>query len=121
MEESMTLSIAIAGAGGRMGRALVRAASEDSRFLVCGGTERSDGQFLGIDLGALAGLAPLMMTTSETANLAAHKAEVWLDCTSPEGTIDAWAPLVGTPVEGAVPGTPGLTPARAAEVAEHAQ
>lgn len=42
----MTLSIAIAGAGGRMGRALVRAASHDPRFSVCGGIEHSEGQFL---------------------------------------------------------------------------
>ena len=101
----MTLSIAIAGAGGRMGRALVRAAHEDPRFAVCGGTEHSEGQFLGIDLGALAGIAPLMMNTSETANLAADKAEVWIDFTSPEGSVAALDALVGTPVRAAVIGT----------------
>ena len=117
----MTLSIAIAGAGGRMGRALVRAASQDSRFSVCGGTERKDGQFLGIDLGALAGVAPLMMNTSETANLAADKAEVWIDFTSPEGTVAALEALAGTPVKAAVIGTTGLTPAQEAKIAEHAK
>lgn len=116
----MTLSIAIAGAGGRMGRALVRAAAHDPRFLVCGGTERSDGQFLGIDLGALAGIAPLMMNTSETSNLAAGNATVWIDFTTPEATIAALDALVGTPVRAAIVGTTGLSAAQEGEVAEHA-
>ncbi|MCX7357882.1 MAG: 4-hydroxy-tetrahydrodipicolinate reductase [Alphaproteobacteria bacterium] len=117
----MTLSIAIAGAGGRMGRALVRAASNDPRFHVCGGTEHSEGQFLGIDLGALAGMAPLMMNTSETANLAADKAEVWIDFTAPAATIDALDALVGTPVKAAIIGTTGLSEAQEAQVAEHGE
>lgn len=117
----MTLSIAIAGAGGRMGRALVRAASDDARFLVCGGTERSDGQFLGIDLGALAGLAPLMMNTSETPNLAAGKAEVWIDFTAPGATIEALDALIGTPVKGAIIGTTGLSDEQEAQIAAHAK
>ncbi|MGD9981851.1 MAG: 4-hydroxy-tetrahydrodipicolinate reductase [Hyphomonadaceae bacterium] len=117
----MTLSIAIAGAGGRMGRALVRAASHDARFLVVGGTEKSDGQFLGIDLGALAGLAPLMMNTSDTANLAADKAEVWIDFTAPEATVAALDALAGTPVRAAIVGTTGLTPDQEARIAAHAK
>ncbi|MGD9968468.1 MAG: 4-hydroxy-tetrahydrodipicolinate reductase [Hyphomonadaceae bacterium] len=117
----MSLSIAIAGAGGRMGRALVRAASHDPRFLVVGGTERSDGQFLGIDLGALAGVAPLMMNTSDTANLAAGKAEVWIDFTAPEATAAALDALDGTPVRAAVIGTTGLTAEQEAKVAAHAE
>jgi len=117
----MTLSIAIAGAGGRMGRALVRAASHDARFLVVGGTEKSDGQFLGIDLGALAGLAPLMMNTSDTANLAADKAEVWIDFTAPDATVAALDALAGTPVRAAIIGTTGLTPDQEAQIAAHAK
>ena len=121
MSESMTLAIALAGAGGRMGRALVRAAAHDPRFQVCGGTERGDGQFLGIDLGALAGVAPLMMNTSETANLAADKAQVWIDFTSPEGTVAALDSLIGTPVKAAIIGTTGLTPEQEAKIAAHAK
>ena len=121
MSESMTLSIAIAGAGGRMGRALVRAAAHDPRFQVCGGTERGDGQFLGIDLGALAGVAPLMMNTSETANLADDKAQVWIDFTSPDGTVAALDSLIGTPVKAAIIGTTGLTPEQEAKIAAHAK
>jgi 4-hydroxy-tetrahydrodipicolinate reductase len=59
--------------------------------------------------------APLMMNTSETANLAADKAEVWIDFTSPEGTIAALDALIGTPVKAAIIGTTGLTPAQEAK------
>ena len=104
-----------------MGRALVRAAAHDSRFLVCGGTERSDGQFLGIDLGALAGVAPLMMNTSETPNLAADKATVWIDFTAPAATIEALDALEGTPVRAAIVGTTGLSAEQEAKVAAHAK
>ena len=117
----MTLSIAIAGAGGRMGRALTRAACADGRFHVAGGTERQGGQFLGIDIGALAGVAPLMMNTSETANLAAEKAEVWIDFTTPAAMLDALAALEGTPVRAAIAGTTGLSPAQEAQIADHAK
>ena len=103
-----------------MGRALVRAASHDSRFKVCGGTERQ-GQFLGIDLGALAGMAPLMMNTSETANLAADKAEVWIDFTAPAATVSALDALEGTPVRAAVIGTTGLSAEQEAAIVEHAK
>jgi 4-hydroxy-tetrahydrodipicolinate reductase len=117
----MTLSIAIAGAGGRMGRALVRAATDDPRFHVCGGTERSDSQFLGIDLGALAGMAPLMMNTSETPNLAADKAEVWIDFTAPTATIAALDALADTNVKAAIVGTTGLSAEQEGQVATHAK
>ncbi len=117
----MTLSIAIAGAGGRMGRALVRAATDDARFHVCGGTESSEGQFLGIDLGALAGMASLMMNTSETPNLAADKAEVWIDFTAPAATIAALDALADTNVKAAIVGTTGLSAAQEEQVAAHAK
>lgn len=104
-----------------MGRALVRAASEDPRFNVCGGTEQSGGQFLGFDLGALAGVAPLMMNTSDTANLAAEQAQVWIDFTAPGATIAALEALEGTPVRAAVIGTTGLTPAQEDQIAAHAK
>lgn len=117
----MTLSIAIAGAAGRMGRALIFAASHDPRFTITGGTERSEGQFLGVDLGALAGLAPLFMTTGEAAELAAEKAQVWIDFTTPDATLNALTALASTPTRAAVIGTTGLSAAQEATIADHAK
>lgn len=117
----MTLSIAIAGAAGRMGRALIRAASDDPRFEICGGTERREGQFFGADLGALAGLAPLFMTTSDAADHAAERADVWIDFTTPEATLHALDMLRGTNTRAAIIGTTGLTAEQEVQIAEHAK
>lgn len=117
----MTLSIAIAGAGGRMGRALVRAANEDSRFAITGGTERSGGQFLGADLGALAGIAPLFMSTADATERAAEKADVWIDFTAPEATLAALDALTSTQTRAAVIGTTGLSPEQEERIAAHAK
>jgi len=116
----MTLCIAIAGAGGRMGRALIRAASEDPRFQIVGGTERQDGQFLGVDLGALAGIAPLFMTTADAAEHAADEADVWIDFTAPQATLDALDALASTKVRAAIVGTTGFSEAQAKAIAAHA-
>jgi len=115
----MTLSIAIAGAAGRMGRALIRAACADPRFEVVGGTERSDGH--GIDLGILAGIAPLFMTTTDIADHAAENAQVWIDFTSPEATLASLAALSKTSTRAAVVGTTGLSPEQEKQIAEHAK
>lgn len=117
----MTLSIAIAGAAGRMGRALIRAASDDPRFSIAGGTERSEGQFLGADLGALAGIAPLFMSTTDAADHAADKADVWIDFTTPDATLAALDALAATTTRAAIVGTTGLTPAHDAAIAAHAK
>lgn len=117
----MTLSIAIAGAAGRMGRALIRAACEDPRFNIAGGTERSEGQFLGADLGALAGISPLFMMTTEAADHAADKADVWIDFTAPDATLAALDALTATTTRAAVVGTTGLTPDQETKIAEHAK
>jgi len=117
----MTLSIAIAGAAGRMGRALIRAASDDPRFAIAGGTERGDGQFLGADLGALAGIAPLFMTTSDAADHAADKAEIWIDFTTPDATITALDALAATTTRAAIVGTTGFSAEQEARLAAHAK
>ena len=50
------LSIGVMGAGGRMGRALVRAITEAEGCRVAGGTEMAGHAELGKDLGTLAGI-----------------------------------------------------------------
>jgi 4-hydroxy-tetrahydrodipicolinate reductase len=94
----MTLALAIAGANGRMGRALVDAAGRDARFSVAGTTTR----------GASAGAA-------------AANAEVWIDFTTPEATIAALDALSGSRVRAAIVGTTGLSAQQDTRIAEHAK
>jgi len=115
----MTLRIAIAGAAGRMGRALVRAVAADERIRIVGGTER-DGGALGADLGTLAGVTTLNVSTTASADVAAAQAEVWLDFTAPKATLDALNALNATPVRAAIIGTTGLGPDQEQQIAAHA-
>ena len=64
------LAIGVMGAGGRMGRALVRAITETDGCRVAGGTEIAGHPDLGKDLGVLAGIEPLELSlTEDTADL----------------------------------------------------
>lgn len=116
----MSLSIAIAGVAGRMGGALIRAASNDPRFRVAGGTERTGSRVLGLDLGALAGGSGFGVAAADSVHAAATSAEVWIDFTTPEATLDALDALVATQVHAAVIGTTGFSADQDARITEHA-
>jgi 4-hydroxy-tetrahydrodipicolinate reductase len=117
----MTLQIAIAGAGGRMGRALIAAASADARFAIVGGTERRESPALGADIGQLGGLPFSGVVTHDSASAAAAKATVWLDFTTPEATLAALESLTATSVRAAIVGTTGFDAAGETEIAVHAK
>lgn len=111
----MSLTLAIAGAAGRMGRALITAAVQgDAR--IAGGTERAGSPVIGHDLGALAGHAPLGVLVSTDA--AAIPADVWIDFTTPASTLAA---LAATPARAAIVGTTGFTADEEAELGEIAK
>jgi 4-hydroxy-tetrahydrodipicolinate reductase len=95
----MTLAIAIAGARGQMGRALMNAASGDARFAVAGSTTRD---------------AP-------DVPAAAAKAAVWIDFTTPDATVAALDALAATPVRAAIVGATALSAEQEARVAGHAK
>lgn len=112
----MSLSIAIAGAAGRMGRALISAAAARPRLRIAGGTERAGSNAIGQDLGALAGLSPVGVSVSTDA--AAIVADVWIDFTTPAATLAA---LHATPARAAIVGTTGFTADEEFQLAEAAK
>jgi 4-hydroxy-tetrahydrodipicolinate reductase len=109
----MTIRIAIAGAAGRMGQALARAAS-DGDFVIVGGSERAGSEAVGREL--VPGVA-----ISDAANRAAATADVWIDFTSPEATLAALDLIRTTNVKAAIIGTTGLAPQHDQKIAEHAK
>ena len=117
----MTLSIAIAGAAGRMGRALVRAASMSGAFQIVGGTARLEAGRLGGDIGVLAGCDLLGVTTVADPRDAARNADVWIDFTTPAATLSALTEVATTRVRAAIIGTTGFTQAQDAELADAAK
>ena len=79
----MNIQLAIAGAAGRMGRALIAAASSDADLEIVGGSERPGSPSLGSDLGVLAGGEALGIACVDSPVEAAQAAQVWIDFTTP--------------------------------------
>ena len=78
--------IIVAGASGRMGRMLVRAAYEAEGATLVGATEHPDCDLVGSDAGELAGLGALGVAV--TADIGAcPEADVLIDFTSPVATL----------------------------------
>jgi len=105
----MTVSIAIAGAAGRMGLSLLRAAAADERLRVTGGSERPDSQAIGADLGVLAEAGASGFAISSTVAEAAKGAQVWIDFTQPTAALAVLASLEGTEIKAVVLGTTGFS------------
>ena len=86
------LRVVVAGAGGRMGRALVRAVLGEPRMRLVGALDRPTAPSLGQDAGALAGLeASGVSVSADPLPVFAH-ADAVLDFTAPEATL-AYADL----------------------------
>jgi 4-hydroxy-tetrahydrodipicolinate reductase len=109
----MTLKIAIAGAAGRMGQALIAAAAT-SDCAVVGGSEQQGSAHIGRELAPGVAIA-------DAANKAALAAEVWIDFTTPIATLAALELLRLTAVKAAIVGTTGLAEAQERQIGEHAK
>lgn len=81
----MALNLAIAGAGGRMGRALFDAAAVQPEMAVSGALEHESSPLLGKDAGEFAASVKDVCITADLAAGLAH-AHVLIDFTRPEAT-----------------------------------
>src|SRR6185295_4070657 len=81
-----TTRIAVIGAGGRMGRAIVRAIAEGSGAKLTAAVDRAGSADLGSDAGTLAGVAA--QDVAVAAQLpAAGTADVWIDFSAPAASV----------------------------------
>ena len=117
----MSIQLAIAGAAGRMGRALITAAGSEADLEIVGGSERPGSPALGADLGVLAGGDALGVACKESPVEAAQAAQVWIDFTTPAASLSGLSALQNTGVKAIVLGTTGFEPAQEALIAEAAQ
>ena len=81
------IRVAIAGVGGRMGRALVNAVNEAEGLGVVLATERPDSSLLGLDAGELAGIGPIGIVIREDLENALDLFDVLIDFTSPASSL----------------------------------
>ncbi len=106
----MTLSIAIAGAAGRMGQALIASATQDARFRLVGATVRAGSSAIGTEIASI--------PVSDDASAATADADVWIDFTTPDATIAA---LQQCRAPAAIIGTTGLSAELADAIADAAK
>lgn len=81
------MRLIVAGAGGRMGRALIRAISDTSGAVVVGALEAPTSELLGKDAGTLAGLPESGIKLSADLWTMSKDADGILDFTVPAATI----------------------------------
>ena len=102
------LKIGVVGAAGRMGRMLVRQASESVDCALAGATERPGSEAIGQDAGILAGIGEIGVAVGEDAAAMIAKVDAVIDFTAPEATV-AHAELAAQAGAAMVIGTTGLT------------
>ncbi len=120
---SAEVKIAVTGAGGRMGRALLRLIHETPGAVIAGGIEAKGSPHVGVDLGSLAGLAePIGIAASEDALAIVKDADALIDFSVPVASVE-FAGLAAQARIVHVIGTTGFSEAdesRIAAAARHA-
>ncbi len=103
------LRVVVAGAGGRMGRALMRAVLGEPKMRLVGALDRPEAEVQGKDAGLLAGADAIGIIVAADPLPALANADVLLDFTAPEATL-AYADLAAQARVVHVIGTTGIGP-----------
>jgi len=81
------LNIAVTGAAGRMGRALITACDLNENTQLSAAIERPGNTLVGSDAGDLAGLGPLNIKVSDNLEAVIDSFETLIDFTSPQSSL----------------------------------
>ncbi len=114
------MRLIVAGAGGRMGRTLVKAISEVKGTRLVGATEPADSPLLGQDSGTLAGLPPNSITIGVDLAPLLAAADGIVDFTMPAATVAIAAQAARAGLVHVI-GTTGLSAAEEAQIATAAR
>lgn len=102
------IKLIICGVSGRMGRRIAYYASLDKNIEIVGGVERSESEFLGEDIGVLAGVSKLNVCVTDSLEAIAKDADVVIDFTAPAVSV-ANAEICKDADTAIVIGTTGMT------------
>ena len=111
------ITVAVAGAGGRMGRTLVQALREQDGLVLGAASEQPGSSLIGADAGELAGLGRLGVPIVADLGTARDAFEVLIDFTAPAATL-AHLALCREAGKCMVIGTTGLDAAARETIAE---
>jgi 4-hydroxy-tetrahydrodipicolinate reductase len=81
------IRIAIAGAGGRMGRQLIQAVQQAEGVVLGAALSRPGSSLIGVDAGELAGIGALGVKVSDSLDNVASEFDILIDFTRPESTL----------------------------------
>jgi 4-hydroxy-tetrahydrodipicolinate reductase len=116
----MPVRIAIAGAGGRMGRMLIEAVLADPQAQLVAALDQPGSPAIGQDAGAALGRVTGVAVSGDAATALAGGVDVLIDFTRPEGTM-AHLALARRHGVKLVVGTTGFTPEQKAAIGAAAQ
>ncbi|MBN9048719.1 MAG: 4-hydroxy-tetrahydrodipicolinate reductase [Rhizobiales bacterium] len=111
------MRLIVTGAGGRMGRALVKAISENDKLALAGALDDARSPLLGQDSGTLAGLPANGIKLTGDAAALMDKADGLVDFTAPAATV-AYAALAAQRGLVHIIGTTGLSSDDEARIVE---
>src|SRR6185295_18016239 len=114
------MRLVIAGAGGRMGRTLVKAIADSKEFALAGALEDARSPLIGWDAGVLAGLPENGIKLTGDAAPLLSKADGIVDFTAPAATI-VFATLAAKAGKVHILGTTGLSAADETRIKEAAK
>jgi 4-hydroxy-tetrahydrodipicolinate reductase len=114
------MRLVVAGAGGRMGRTLVKAIADSKDFTLAGALEDARSPLIGWDAGTLAGMPENGVKLVGDAGPLLERADGIVDFTAPSATV-AFAELAASAGKVHIIGTTGLSAAEEAKVKEAAK
>ncbi|HEY1309965.1 MAG TPA: 4-hydroxy-tetrahydrodipicolinate reductase [Pseudolabrys sp.] len=114
------MRLVIAGAGGRMGRTLVKAIADNKDFALAGALEDARSPLIGWDAGVLAGLPEDGIKLAGDAAPLLEKADGIIDFTAPAATV-AFTALAAKGRKVHIIGTTGLSAADEAKIKDAAK
>ena len=114
------MRLVVAGAGGRMGRTLVKAIADSKEFALAGALEDARSPLIGWDAGVLAGLGENGIKLTGDAGPLMEKADGIVDFTAPVATL-AFAALAAKSHKVHIIGTTGISASDEAKIKEAAK
>ncbi|MCP5419955.1 MAG: 4-hydroxy-tetrahydrodipicolinate reductase [Gammaproteobacteria bacterium] len=114
------IDIAVAGAGGRMGRTIIAACQEAEQIQCKAALEHPGSSLLGSDAGELAGVGRLDIAVGADISAAVSRSDVLIDFTRPEASI-AHVQACRAAGKRLVIGTTGFSAEQKAVIAQAAQ
>lgn len=114
------IKVAVMGAAGRMGKALIQAINEDPQTVLAAGIVEPSSSLVGVDLGELAGVGKLGVLASGCVEESLDAFEVLIDFTTPQTTL-VNAALCARSGKQLIVGTTGLNDEQKAQLAAAGQ